>query len=325
MKRRNFLHSAIGAGITTALASPRHAEAEQLITHISNQPLPVTFLTQDHHFADQRPCFSPDGKSVLFMRVPANDPNNGHSRLFVVPTAGGPAQQFFDDPDLSATRPDWSWTNGLIAFAGIHQGVGFLFLLNSVGGGLTHVPVGTPPLTQLSYPAWYPDGRHVSATNYANNQALKIHVPTGDYVPLTNPQAILAGMTGVCLRTAIGNPIALAAERPGAGPYDQDLNQIWLQWPNGELYMLDGEQGRAPWWSPSGNYIVFESNRDAFPAKGPYRIFIEPAQGGHWAPLTPQGLPVQHAKFSPDGRLVVFAANLQGGGAGIALVHVRGA
>jgi dipeptidyl aminopeptidase/acylaminoacyl peptidase len=81
---------------------------------------------------------------------------------------------------------------------------------------------------------------------------------------------------------------------------------------------VNGILGRAPWWSPNGQFLAFESVLT--PADGYnafYRIWVleltvDPPSVGAMQMVTPPDLPVQHAKWSPNGRLIVFAYVIPG-------------
>src|SRR5262249_38213445 len=131
--------------------------------------------------------------------------------------------------------------------------------------------------------------------------------------PLTDDSKIWVGMPSVSPSTRRGNPIAFAGMIPNSGGYDENNNQIWgIQPATGSFHQLAPLQGRSPWWSPDGSSIVFESNRLSGGTQS-YRIFLESGGGGPAVALTPPGLGVQHAKFSPDGSRLVIAVNLPGG------------
>ena len=141
-------------------------------------PIPVQ-LTQTGHtqFLDGRPCFSPDGTTVLFMRQSlVFNGGVGNSDFYQVPIASpGNEQLFFSAQNYSVTRPDWSWKpgNNCIAFTAIDgspnsvkpgQGFGLLEAIsNTSAGNADYVQVsGVKGNMSLSYPSWYPDGKKSS-------------------------------------------------------------------------------------------------------------------------------------------------------------------
>jgi Tol biopolymer transport system component len=307
----------------------------------------LTTPTASDRFTDSRPGFSPDGSTVVFMRSTDSAP----SALYTVPIFGGPAQKIqpVDCPEnLSLTRPDWSWHRRSfeIAFAGnlpAHDGVAAqanIYLLDVVTSACRLVLQGSPEQNQVySYPSWYGDGVRLAITNYwfqvdetgcseesdPQPLLLRLDVVRTTLTALTSPASIWPGMSSVAQHPRGGFPaIAFAGERPIAGGrYCQDDNQIWIRTPSGELREADGQQGRSPWWSPSGLLIAFESNRCASSPQD-YQIFVQsPRRPELIAPVTPPGLPVQHAKWSPDARKLVFAYQAGDVGAGIAYVDLH--
>ncbi len=121
-----------------------------------------------------------------------------------------------------------------------------------------------------------------------------------------------------------GHPITFAGQTPASGPppppdgYNEDTNQIWIQKPGGAPFQIDDEQGRAPWLSPCGNFIAFESNRASSNVNN-YLIFIYSLLDASIVPLTPYRMNVQHAKWSPDSRHITFAVGFAGGAGGTRL------
>ena len=141
---------------------------------------------------------------------------------------------------------------------------------------------------------------------------------------LTHPTVIWAGMSSVSPDTRAGNPIVFAGQVPNSGGYNEDTNQIWILAPGQPPAELDPGQGRAPWWSPDGKLVAFESNRP-FSTSQHYRIFVQSGEalGSEDAMLaTPFAMNVQHAKWSHDGKQLVFAAGFPVGGAGIAIAEL---
>jgi hypothetical protein len=192
-----------------------------------------------------------------------------------------------------------------------------------------------------SYPSWYADGVHASITNYyyeidkegfsshPNPQMSleKLNVENGSLNPLTDPNSIWPGESCVAQLPAIEDPpIAFAGMTPQSSHnpvdkhrYNQNENQIWLRMSGGVLNQVQNLQGRAPWWSPDGMLLAFESNR----LSPSYQIFLQdPYTPQIIVPVTPPGLHVQHAKWSPDATKLVFAYSHDGKAWGIAYVDL---
>jgi Tol biopolymer transport system component len=101
--------------------------------------------------------------------------------------------------------------------------------------------------------------------------------------------------------------------------YDQNWNQIWVQNGSSAPLQVDGIQGRAPWWSPSGTAIAFETILTPEDLYNPFLricvlpLTVDPPSVGTAQLITPADLSVQHAKWSPDGTRIVFAYVIRGG------------
>lgn len=322
-------------------ARQRKATAAQLSRRIGT-PAGSRYrvLTNEPGYIHQRPCFSPQGDLVLFMRSPRGDPNK--SSFWVVTAAGGEEGLFFEDKNIQATRPDWSWsrTSYEIAFTGQDGDVFGLYLLDVSTRDFRHLPLGD--LENVEYPSWYPDGKSLAVTNYVKsgeNQLFRVDLndssgseePSPVLTPLTDPTLVWAGMSSVSPDSERGNPIAFAGQKPN-GHYDEATNQIWIQEVDKPPFQLDPLQGRTPWWSPDGQLVAFESNRDEPVCKKDpncaaevYQIFIESGGGSDARATTPVAWhDVQHPKWSPDSSSIVFSVGFPKvkGGSGIAIVDL---
>lgn len=304
------------------------------------------FVTNDLNVVDGRPVFLPDGKTILFMRQP-NDGNPASiSTLYTVPADGSAdAQLFFDginpntNQPFNATRPDYSWERS-----------SFQIAFDALGDGIWLLDADTKAVKQVlqpeihgnrytwSYPAWYPCGHVLSVTNYNSFGQPLYHAlvracadQLNQFVPLTTNHTVWPGMSTVSQKHPC--QIAFAGEMPIPQPppactcpggcssdgYAQNCNQIWMQ-VNGTAFQIDQEQGRAPWFSPDGKRIVFESNRLNPETPDLYRLFVYTIKDETVEVITPPALNVQHAKWSPDGKKLAFAVQLHGGAQGIAVV-----
>jgi|GEM_PF-618048 len=284
-----FLPAAPGA----PLPSPHPMSVSWPVLNLA--PRMLTAGAQDYW-----PCFSPDGKAVLFSR----STDNAHWALYVVPAGGGAARPLITTPlAVSATRAAWS-KSGMIAFTGDSASQTAIWLVAADGSGAHAVPTPMDGSQQLVYPSWYPDGTHVAAMDGKNLVIQRVDLASGVTTRATDHAQVLTGMPSV---SPDGTMIAFAGQKNAGHPYNQEENVIWLVDAAGKLSTLEAKpiQGRAPVWSPDGKYLSFESDRGP---SGKYAIFIVKRDGTGLTQLTDYILNANHGVFSPDGKHMVFAA-----------------
>ena len=260
------------------------------------------FVTREAGAIDIWPCFSPDGKTVLFSRTL----DEGRTWvLYVVPASGGEARRFSAAPlPVSATRANWSKVNGLIAFTAETTGGTSLWLINSDGTEPRQVRVSGLS-DSVFYPSWYPTGKRLSVVDFGGGEGgvvKQIDLASHSATALTSRQQVLAGMPRV---SPDGRSIAFAGQKNRGQKYDQLKNSIWLRDEAGKLRQLDPKQGRAPAWSADGKWLAFESDRDS--REHLYAIFIARRNGTAIQQITPHALDAIHPAWAPNGKLVVFA------------------
>jgi len=273
-------------------------------SHATRLEFEYHFLTSDAGGLDLWPCFSPDGKTVVFSR--STDKGKTWD-LFIVPSSGGPARRLSTTAlPVSANRPNWSAKTNLIAFTGeSSDGKTSVWLINPDGTQARRV-VSSGLSDQVFYPHWYPDGKRLAVVDFGdgNGGVLKqIDIKRGVATALTNRQQVLAGKPSV---SPAGKWIAFAGQKNDGQVYDQKKNSIWLIRETGELQRLEPNQGRAPEWSPDGQRIAFESDRGS--PTYLYAIFVSNRKGSSLKQMTPYELDAQHPVWSPDSKFSVFSA-----------------
>jgi dipeptidyl aminopeptidase/acylaminoacyl peptidase len=249
---------------------------------------------------DYWPCFSPDGKTVLFSRTV----DGGRSwALFRIPAAGGTAEPFANLP-VSATRANWSMTTGRIVFNGdLPNGKGGGIWMIDADGHHAHA-IDTAGALAPSYPSWYPDGKTIAFGDAARNILYRTDAHGGTPLAITHQDQVLTGMANV---SPDGRWVAFAGQKNSGQAYDQEDNLIWLVDGSGVAKALENQplQGRTPSWSPDGQHLAFESDRGS--PNGQYAVFIIKRDGTDLVQVTDYALNANHPVFSPDGRRLVIA------------------
>jgi WD40-like Beta Propeller Repeat len=168
-----------------------------------------------------------------------------------------------------------------------------------------------PPVTQLvSSP-----GGGVWVENLNGTDSAGVQVFGGFAAPRKTGPATKIAFAGQPALRNWGTPNANQA----TPAYGQDYNYVFLNSYAGSgpatsapletgasiTAFVPAFQGRAPYWSPDGNYIVFESNRSN--TKNRYALFLaNVAKGTAPVQLTDEGYDAQHGKFLPNGTTLVF-------------------
>jgi len=263
-----------------------------------------TFVTAGDDASDWPVTFSPDGDTLLFSRFSFE---TNRAALVLAPLTGGPPRRLFSSPPaVEASRMSWSPPPGRIAFTGFSDdGRAAIWLVEPDGSGLRALS-SVDLSDRVFYPSWYPDGRHIAVVDYGGGEGgvlKRIDTRDGTVEILTDRSEVLAGKPSV---SPHGGAIAFAGQT-AAGQYRQSVNRIWLLDTDG-LRELDPEQGRAPGWSPDGEWVVFESDRGS--PNGNYALFAVPRVGGQALQLTSFQMQVNHPSWSPDGTRIAFSAKL---------------
>lgn len=277
---------------------------------------PITQTTSETSYIDGRPCFGPDGKTVLFER---NGGDILRSEFWTVDIeTKTPATPYYTSDQYSCFRAAWSWNpnqhNGQIAFtANYPNGVSKIMLLDENGPSNSAqelVVQGYQVNTRLSYPAWYANEMALLITDYSSLSLIKATI-NGTFLGVVSSRTKWAGMGTVSAKNS--NVIAYAGQGVNDKGYHQDVNQIWIERPGNmpTLFSSKNGIGRGPWISPDGRIMAYEGTENG--TSGNLQIFLKEIT----PPYTNKALPVSnanhnslHAKFSPDGKKIVWAQHM---------------
>ena len=277
---------------------------------------PITQLSGNTSYVDGRPCFAPDGETVLFERKGGGITLD---QLWSINLGvGGSETLFYKNDTYACLRAAWSWNPDQkadqIAFTANSGAGSFIILLTLGGETITARQLtvnGYKANKSLSYPAWYGGEEALLITDYTGLQLIKA-TTSGDFLGVVSSRSRWAGMGTVS--AANGAIIAYAGQSVNREAYDQQVNQIWIQqgiFPNLFSNKATGAIGRAPWFSPDGSVMAFEAQVDFNPNSMQIclkKVGQYPYNDGILTVSDPSQF-AQHAKFSPDGSKLVWMQN----------------
>jgi hypothetical protein len=265
----------------------------------------------------------PTGQHVIFERTISGSLACNLYILDLATSGGSPTP--YAPKVHGSSRADWSKALGVVAFC---NGDG-IWLAQGAGGA---DPLLLGKTAEMIYPAWYPSGNSLLVMN----QQPSTTSPTPRTSKILDngsiAQQVMADGTlwGGEPSVNPGNPaqyVFAGQLIAGQSSYNQDMNYIWLVDASASpatIRPLDQNapksgpfdpnfQGRAPWWSPDGKWVAFESNR-LVPGTEGYAIYIQDSAGAS-APM--QVLDISwsgnHAKWFPSGtELVVSVLQVPG-------------
>jgi Tol biopolymer transport system component len=254
----------------------------------------TTFVGQT---MDIEPQFSPDGKTVAFVRM-----DRGRD-LFLVPVAGGePRRLTFDSAMFYGLN--WTPDGAYIIFCSDRQGGSpRLWKVSASGGQPEPLSVGQDVNYDYSLSR---DGRRLAYTKYEYNANIwRYEVPqtAGRSAPPAKWIAS-AGYNASPKFSPDGRRVAFVSSRSGS-------LEIWICDSDGsnprQLTFLDLIGAGNPQWSPDGREIVFLA-----PPAGYCEIYVVSAEGGQPRRLSTGRAKVGGPSWSRDGKWIYFGSDRTG-------------
>jgi Tol biopolymer transport system component len=248
------------------------------------------------YFGDWNPAFSPDGKTLAFLRGKTGI----HLDLYVMPTSGGEPLRLTED---GAHKKSLAWTadGREIIFSSSRGGsvnTAMLWKIPAAGGTPERLAgLGQNVFSLAIAGNWLAYEQGIHDTNvYRIDTAESARPPTKliastfqDDSPSYSPD---------------GQRLAFVSDRTGS-------LEIWRCDSEGgnamALTNFGGAHTGTPRWSPDGQWIVFDSNAD-----DSQEIFVIGAEGGQPRRLTFDAALDIHPSWSRDGRWIYFSSNRSG-------------
>lgn len=254
-------------------------------------------LTTDGYLK-QRPCWSPDGKQVVFAR------HRGETIfLFLRDLMTGQEERLtsHNSPEYDAVfSPDGM--SMLLAFDKLspNQGDIEVYLLTLANRKLTPLATTQGALSHEESPCWSPDGKRFAftSTRHGNQELYVADVAGGDWQRLTTDAAIDAHPSW----SPDGKTIAFATGRWG------DLEIALINPDGSNLRRLTHSKGLDdyPAWSPDAQRVAFTSNRD-----GNLEIYVQSLDGPAINASRHKAID-NFPAWTPDG-CIGFVSNRDGG------------
>jgi TolB protein len=244
-------------------------------------------------FDDTTPRFSPDGKSIVFVRE-----TDGDSDLYVMNVRSGDRRLLADVSDYDLD-PVFSTDGTHVLFESSPNGFAQLHLVPSGGG--TSQPISDVGDGWATFPSWSPDGDVIvyscGRPSYEESD-LCLLSPAGEFLGLLGDES--PSLEIEASWSPDGMTIAFASNRSG----DSDVYLIDVKSRRVTRLTHDPVGDADPAWSPDGSQIAFTSHRNDVP------VVCVMTQDGSDAACVTEGI---QPSWSPDGaRLTFYRATPEG-------------
>jgi len=285
---------------------------------------PVSFWAQGKRpftFADMmslkrvgEPMVSPDGKWVLFSAVDVElAANKKTPHVWVVPTAGGPAQEII--PGQDADRPRWAPDGKRFAFVSNQESGSQIWIADFDGtfGNVTRVHRLTAIATEAEGELWSPDGKNIlyvssvypECTDEDCNRR-KIEESSHTMVKAMIFNHLLYRHWNSYKQSQRSHLLITPAE----GGRSRDLTPGDYDAP---VFSLGGQDNYA--FSPDGQEMCYTSNHDRVEATSTNNdLWIVSVNGGQAKNITAENKASDSTPlYSPDGNYIAYRAQVRPG------------
>ena len=278
-------------------ASPSEASRIFLLSLDTLEVHPIT-SPPTGTLGDTTPAFSPDGKSMAFVRDTLDV-----REIYLLPLSGGSPQQItFDHADIQGIT--WTPQSDKLIFASSRQGQVSLWSIPARGGTPQRLPIAGAGWS--ARPALNRKGNRLAYTSIVYSSSIWRASLTPDH-KVVGPLEHFISSTGLeegPQYSPDGKHLVFQSTRTG-------YHEIWRADADGsnpiQLTHFAKNLTGTPRWSPDSKRISFDSR----PA-GHSHVFIINAEGGQPRQVTQGDTENGVASWSPDGKWIYFASNRSG-------------
>lgn len=278
-------------------ASPSEASRIFLLSLDTLEVHPIT-SPPTGTLGDTTPAFSPDGKSLAFVRDTLDV-----REIYLLPLSGGSPQQItFDHADIQGIT--WTPQSDKLIFASSRQGQVSLWSISARGGTPQRLPIAGAGWSMR--PALNRKGNRLAYTSVVYSSSIWRASLTPDH-KVVGPLEHFISSTGLeegPQYSPDGKHLVFQSTRTG-------YHEIWRADADGsnpiQLTHFAKNLTGTPRWSPDSKRISFDSR----PA-GHSHVFIINAEGGQPRQVTQGDTENGVASWSPDGKWIYFASNRSG-------------
>ncbi len=248
---------------------------------------------------DTRPRFSPDGKTLAFVR---RFGTSAATDIYTIPVAGGEPQRLTFDK-VWVYGLDWTPDLAYILFSSERLGGMRLWKVPTFGGEPEPLSVGQGG---AMWPSLSRDGHRLAYTQWSGDTNIwQYAIPPASARGMPPTKLIASTQMDVAQQfSPDGKRIVFASTRSGS-------SEIWVCDSDGskprQLTFFGGPMAGSPRWSPDGRQIAF----DAVP-EGHDDIFVVNSEGGQPRRLTTDTSNDYVPSWSRDGRWIYFASDRTG-------------
>jgi len=246
--------------------------------------------------SDSRPVFSPDGKTLAFVRQ-----THAVSEVYLMPMGGRPWR--LTAPGL-VTGLDWTADSREIVYSVIQETAFDLWRMPISGGPARWI---TSSAEFLADPTVARQGGRLAYALAITNESLWRVDLSGSDPPKAGPPKPTMRSTQAeidPMYSPDGRKVAFSSDRTGTWA-------IWVSDPDGrdplQLTHGTGLWVGSPRWSPNGSLIAFDSVQE-----GKSEIYVVPAGGGDPRRITRHQADDVVPGWSRDGKWIYFASNRSG-------------